>query len=162
MLTIPFDIWDRIFSRENIKMFDASNLVAIQLICWQAAALIQPYIYRHVNLLDLEAFTSFKGAVKSQLNPGQWVRTLQISFNTQELQNEIFDEMSAMLFALKNLHCLNISYLHHDENFVPHFQVLATSFSSSLKEVHIKPIFEESWRNRPGVVRSVYHMIYSP
>lgn len=164
LLQIPFDIWDRILSQEHLKAFGprASELVVIQTVCWQAASLVQPHVYRHVNILDLDAFTSFSGAVAGGLlDPGQWVRTLQISFNTGGLSKQFFKDMSKTIFALKHLHCLIFCYSHRDLTFVRNLRKLATSFPPSLKELHIKPIFEECWRNCPSNVCFSHYTMYS-
>lgn len=163
LLRIPFDIWDQILCLKHIKTFnDASDLLTIQTICWDTASLVQPYLYRHVNLLDLDAFTSFSEAVaKGRLDPAQCVRTLQISFNTEGLSTKFFEHMSTTLFALKHLHCLLLCYSHHDLKFVFNLRNLATYFPPSLKELHIKPILEECWRNCPGMVCLCHYVVYS-
>lgn len=163
LLRVPPEIWGRILSREHLRTFlDASDLVIIQTICWDAAIIIQPYIYRHVNLLDFNAFTSFSEAIeKCQLNPGQWVRTLQISFDTEGLPKSFFKSLSKTLSALERLHCLLFCYSHHERTFVFNLRNLATSFPPSLKELHLKPILEECWRNCPGIVCLSHYAIYS-
>jgi hypothetical protein len=149
---VPPDIWYLIFGPPNIVVDNPDDLLCAQWLCWEVNSLIQRYIYRHVNLHNFKAFSSFHRAVtQNPLRPGQWVRTLQISFNTQHLPKRFFNEMSEVLLALDHLYCLNFCYSHHDSAFASKLRKLAPSMMPSLKEIHLKPIFLETELDVPGV-----------
>lgn len=134
LLLIPSDVRDRILSQEHINTFnDAGELVIIQIICWQAASLIQPCIYPHVNLLNLDAFTSFSGAVaEGRLDLGQWVRTLQICSNTEGLSERLL---------IKNIPTMTL----HSFSTSKISRLLSPLVKRTTYE---KPIFEECWRHK--------------
>lgn len=125
-----------------------SQVLAVSFGCKASYRITIPFVYRNVNLLDLDSFESFETALASrrleEVCIGEFVQTLQMSFSVGgNLKEGFLDRCCRIFEALPNLRCLNLTYSHFDEEGLAYLKAIAPSFPGTLKMLHLKPISDE-------------------
>lgn len=140
-------MWSLILTPEFFEVLAPRQVLAVGLACWNSYLFAMPFVYRHVNLIDLPSFYTFRASVTDGclggIHPGCWVQTLQISFDLDDLSTKSFQKFSDILQVTSNLFCLNICYSHFGCNWVRHLKDIALSFPLTLKVLHLKPLGDE-------------------
>lgn len=145
---LVFDLWTLILTPAYLYTLTPQQVLSLSYISSEVSMkMIYPWIYQHINLVDQAAFTSFAKTFLKSPGIAECVSTVQISFNTMDLDKAFWASLSELLEALKNLYCLNMSYQHGDKDFALRFAQVAGSIPKACKQLHFKPVPDQSYLN---------------